>query len=579
MTALFTAEEIGRYRDDFNAILTALARHNVFKPENLPDAAALASIERLRAAGLYDRLHSVLMAAYDELAGLKPSTRSGATLAGLARRRAGLKQHAPQTRRPAEVAAPSRPDHAVMDKLRGKHLIEAMQALLTHNFDALDPALGDASCEMRPFFLLDLSDRLQGSAADMGLSPPALAEAASRYQQRHRQDNEETGVIADDAADPDEMALWHRLTQALARPDDPVDAADFLALCRGYTVAASLQVDEFALPVASRLRRRHPLSADDAAMERLGRMTCALMAWASARLARWSPSPLLEEVAAVLRQPRGRKQMEGATLPLVPIYEAMRSVLGYEWMAGRPIVLSLIRLARWRQGSRQRFKLLGASPMVLRPDDAGLGQFVTPSDLTPLMRRSCYVFRSFMVMDLDGPGEGLLDPGLTMVEVKRRLAVDPLGYLLAYAAVHPPFADGAETLEPPAGSTRLETPKYGGRVNTPFRLFCEGDLASELAALRALARARGAADVRYTDRDDRNKVRRLAATLDFAPIHIHAGTPVTEIARLSKLAAAVENLLVGDRYDLKFKRSEEYRRDLRPVADWNDAVINLVRRA
>lgn len=572
------------YRDPINILLSALARQNATDLEALivlPGADLEQALAVLYGSGVMAALRDVLTAAGGELLALKPKARSGAALAGIVRKRLALTQNAPGRR---AVPVERKSDPTLIGRLRQKHLLEGVHALIAGDFDAIDPAIGDASCEMRPFFLLDLRERVLRALDVMGVRLPTALRLIAAYRARHADDPDETAIIAADdlTTDPEaaeDMALWRRLTGALSMPGDPVDAKVFLSLCRGYSLATSLQLDEFLLPVSSRMRRKHPLSADPWGLEMLGRMTVDLMAWAAADIVRRRPTAATEAAAAVLSKPRAFKDMEGARLPLLPIYEAMRTILAYECLAGRPLILSLIRLGRRWSGTEHQFDFMGASPMLLIP--ATDGRYVTPGDLTPFMRQPGYVYRCFSVIDLDAPRVGLLDPALTMADVKRRMAAgDVVAHLLAYAAVHPPFADGAEVSKRAMGSLRLIPKRHGVKeLRLPLSLFAtETEPMEEIAALRAHAEGRGAVDVRYSVRMGRDAVRRLDATLDFAPIHIHAGTMVGEIARLSRLSSVMTGAAVGERYDLKAKRSDNV--IFHPATTTTDAeIMRLVRRA
>lgn len=584
MNSTHTDTDLSSYREPINTLLSALARQNVIDLEALaaPPGSDLAqALAALYGSGVMARLRDVVTAAARELGTFKPKARTGAALAGIVRKRLALSQNAPGG---CTVPTERKPDPALLGRLRQKHLLEGLHALLEADFDALDPAIGDASCEMRPFFLLDLRQRLLCALDAMAVRLPTALRQLTTYRARHAADPDETAISTakDLAADPEgaeDMALWRRLTDALAMPGDPVDARLFLSLCRGYALATSLQEDEFLLPVSGRVRRSHPLAADPWGLDTLGRMTVALMAWAASDVVRRRPTPALEAAAVMLAMPRAYKDMEGARLPLLPIYEAMRVILTYECLAGRPLVLSLIRLGRRWSGREYRYELLGAGPMLLAPTVDG--RYETPGDLTPFMRLPGYVFRCFSVVDVDAPGAGLLDPALTMADVKRRLAAgDVVTHVLAYAAAHPPFADGAEVSELAMGSLHPNALCHAATdMRTPLSLFAANtDPAQEFAALRGHAVARGAIDVRYSVRLGRDAVRRLDTVLDFAPIHIHAGTMVGEIARLSQAASALNGVAVGERYSLKAKRSESriFRQTL-PAAEAD--IIRLVRRA
>jgi hypothetical protein len=576
--------DLSAHRELINTLLSAMARQNATDLDALiaPPGSDLArALAALYGSGAMAALRDVLAAAVGELEELKLKARSGAALAGIVRKRLALSQKAPG-RQPA--LRERRLDPALLGRLRQKHLMEGLHALIAGDFDALDPAIGDASCEMRPFFLLDLRQRALRALEVMGIRLPTAQRLMAAYRARHAADPDETAIrtAADLAADPEEaedMALWRQIADALTMPGDPVDARLFLSLCRGYTLATSLQEDDFLLPVSSRVRRKHPLSVDPWGLEALGRMTVALMAWAAADVVRRRPAPALEAAAVMLAKPRAFKDMEGARLPLLPIYEAMRVILTYECLAGRPLILSLIRLGRRWSGTEHRFELIGASPMLLVPDADG--RYGTPGDLTPFMRQPGYVYRCFSVIDLDAPGAGLLDPALAMADVKRRLAAgDVVTHLLAYAAAHPPFADGAEVSEAAMGSLHPNAQRHAAtELRMPLSLFAaNADPLAEIAALRAHAAARGAVDARYSVRLGRDAVRRLDVSLDFAPIHIHAGTMVGEIARLSRLSSALAGVTVGERYNLKAKRSED-RIIQRAAAPEEADVMRLVRRA
>lgn len=184
--------DLSAHRELINTLLSAMARQNATDLDALitPPGSDLArALAALYGSGAMAALRDVLAAAVGELEELKLKARSGAALAGIVRKRLALSQKAPG-RQPA--LRERRLDPALLGRLRQKHLMEGLHALIAGDFDALDPAIGDASCEMRPFFLLDLRQRVLRALEVMGIRLPTAQRLMAAYRARHAADPDET---------------------------------------------------------------------------------------------------------------------------------------------------------------------------------------------------------------------------------------------------------------------------------------------------------------------------------------------------------------------------------------------------
>ena len=530
-------------RDSLNVVLRAIARDN---PESLEclvyhkDTSVVSALDRLRQTPLFERFKAAFANAREALQKLKPKHRSGGALAGRIRSELGITQ-----KRPNQAKASEKASRQAIAALKRKHKIQALHHLVRGELGALDPAIGDAACEMRPSFLLDIDRRVGEAFRTLGLTRAEVQGAIHRYDARHRSDQappavRETGDIADDPDEAEDMALWDKLFDQLKAPGDAVDAGTYLQLCKSYTEASSLTLDEFGLPVASRLRRRHPLTAEVGDLEALGQATRDIMLRMADDIVEHNDrvsvlDPALgRELSAALRSCRAGKDVEGVRLPLLPIYEALYTVMTYEAIQERPLAFSTVYLTACNDGLR----LAATDLEVLRP--CGLdGQFepsVGPVD-EPMLTFRCLGITS---------GDPAPSPP---PEIPFRCHTRD--FVLAYAASHPPFAEGA-TVTASQGDTAASYILVG---NAPSHGGVDRPLEPWFWRHRQLADRLGLHDFRFSDRIDRNIVRRTMMPVGLTPIHIHASTPGAERARLDRVAVDLDGDLVDPCFDLKGKAS------------------------
>ncbi len=570
-TEIISFDERGR--EVVNTLISGLVRYDLMSVDNLckSDEPNIKDAWESLSVQQQEVFKDSFLAALQDLSSLKQKQRTAAALAGRIRSRLRITKNAPNSKVSAsnsESRHETAPD--LITRLRQKHRYEALHCLLLGEFDGIDPAIGDAACEMRPGFILDLSERLHGILASIGMRRPVVDLLVEAYRRRHDGDAADDTIktledIAEDDPKYDDIRLWDYLLRAIQHDDDPIDVPQFLEYCRTYTVAASFTLDEFGLPVSSRLKRRHLLVTTDGVCG-LAEMTKKIMLHMAERVAQamqqqqWSAEAAVAQAAQVLTDCQVYKDSDHGRLPLLPIFEALRVILTYECLKDRPLILGIIRIGYTRSSGDLRFRLLGATPMALIPQEDD-GRYVLARDISTIIRQPGIVFRSFSVVDLDGHDQGLLNPQLSVVDLRQVLARrDLLADLMKYAAVHPPFADGA-TIAPFAAvaegaSYGMDQDKFEGVLAGLYSLLhSQASLREELNALRRAVIGTGEVDLRYSERDGRNMIRRLARPLSFSPIHIYAGTLSSELEWLSRLNYNMRDVWVGDQFCLNRCRS------------------------
>jgi hypothetical protein len=408
-----------------------------------------------------------------------------------------------------DVGAPSKAppfsylqDDAFLAMLE-KHRRKAMNCLLQCDSSQLDPVIGDASCEQRPSFLLDMYWRVQNHFNQKGKLQSAL-KTVEEYNIAHKDDRKDRKVrtredVLGNKKDSQQYdALFAELHILLGD-----DHLKLLGLCYSLTVANVWMFDEFGIGFCSRSKDTYRTSTKEAEEEKNPKFLVNREPMLRHQLAKASVTYFTDLVkslpcsnpdrTAVGSKPRKRQYIEDQLLEavhwmrscieqrnpdeddveLVAVYPQFRAILLYEFNAGRPIIVMVRRI---------QINSAGPSGLTYSLGDARASYFEANKDkgtyelsqITPNRKKEpCLTFDCWNTYLAGTNGTGLNAANNT--EYFDALSQCDLPWLiLIYAAVHPPFTGKAKAKNPDYGPLYEEICGESSRTFNYSRERCSG---------------------------------------------------------------------------------------------------------
>jgi hypothetical protein len=328
-------------------------------------------------------------------------------------------------------------------------------ALILGDLKDIDPVIGDASCEMRCPFLLDMHDAVHAYLLDKKQVDPAK-KLATEFRKIHANKKYESSVRESkdiETTGADFLALVHDLEKIINRIFK--GAGKYLGLCVTMTRSCAWRFDEFGTPYHFRdattfycvddgkgkgegVDQKPKLKAE------LADLSCAYMMQMAETLASKAAKAYQDSerqtVEDMLAKVFSTCQARKGDIKLLPIYAAFRAIILNEFAAGRPINLIVRRI---KKTNEFRYSLADARTLHYVPKDLTYKYSTTIEDHD----RPCFTIDAFSVTG-EAPNTGDLKTAPLFKEDSDEYfsylqAGDLATMIQIYAAGHPPFAGDA----------------------------------------------------------------------------------------------------------------------------------------
>lgn len=465
------------------------------------------------------------------------------------------------------------PSDAGLQALLIHHQHVGFAALILGDISEIDPVIGDASCEIRCPFLLDMYQRVQAHLT-LAKKLPAAQKLAGDFVKLHL-----NAAYEKNAREPKDIKPnshdFDTLVMELSKDIDSVTAhaTEYLGLCVTMSRSCIWRFDEFRTPYHFRdaatfycTQDQHGNIVDHKLTykQRLAELSTGYMVQIAhdrmleagskdAGLAADEQS-VEEMLYEVLLNSKARKKDKNAVLPLVPIYAAFRLIMIHEYAKGRPINV-LVRRIRLGRDKDHAYDLDDVRLLHYVPDPDNLTYKFSDKIADPNL--PCMTIDSFSVCTgqfphyVDGTSLGLFEED-TQQYFDSLKSADLATLIQIYAAGHPPFTGGALM---PSGDPRryqqdlhlrsLKHEPYGllwpnDRMTSPLSLGfmsnAETNLFDELNHFYKIAAGYELLDARQVVKEG-SYVRRIARPVCFAPEHVKIWSSAQAIAYCDKLKA------------------------------------------
>jgi hypothetical protein len=359
------------------------------------------------------------------------------------------------------------PENNAFDELLKRHKREAINRLIRGDFTDLDPSIGDMSCQMHAFSLLNMYWTVREYLNKEQKLQYALA-IVEKYNDAHRNDKNDKDVrTLADLENPDHPreydVLFAELNQILGN-----DILELLGLSYSLTVSNTLWRDEFGAAFFCHHRNlfgpaiggdpRYPESLLDRlpmlrsklakhCVDYFYNLVKTLPCNNTNRANVGSMLTVGEQlVEAVHKMTSYIEQRRPGIddIPIVACHPQMRAVLLYEFNAGRPIIVIVLRIRIQPSiPSGLTYSLSDARALYYEVDkDQGtykLSRIIAPSQ----EKVPCLTFSCWNTFQTGTSGTGLNAADNT--EYFDALSQCDMAWLInTYAAVHPPFSGKAK---------------------------------------------------------------------------------------------------------------------------------------
>ncbi len=478
---------------------------------------------------------------------------------------------------------------AVQSKKLSNILPDAYQLLLQHHqhvgFAALilgilndiDPVIGDAGCEMRCPFLLDMHAAVQNylvskkkldKAKELAQKFHATFKLTPGTPDKEKLNLEKDVRVVDDLekykTDPAFLTLVKELSTAIDKIFK--DATKYLGLCVTLTRSCKWSIDDFGTPYY--FREGHTLycvlGKDKSVLDykptlkkELAELSCAYMMHMAESLATKAATvhtepdvqtvedmlvTVFKECKAKTRKDNLKEGERHEPLPLLPIYAAFRAIILNELAVARPINLVVRRIKM----AGNIYTLSDARALHYVPQDSTYKYQPNPSKEEK--SRPCFTIDSFSVIGTppntsDEEAAALFSEESDQYFTCLQTADLPT-MIQIYASGHPPFAGSAEIpegVDPEQYQQELHSrsrkypekvPSLGKLARTHWEASsftlknaCDEDtnLYAEYAMCRLMALKYGLSTAQQVVKDD-TKVKRIARAVCFAPEHVKVMT-------------------------------------------------------
>lgn len=363
------------------------------------------------------------------------------------------------------------PETNAFNKLLKRHQCEAINRLIRGDFTDLDPSIGDMSCQMHAFSLLNMYWTVQEYLNKEEKLQNALA-IVERYNNAHRNDknDKEVRTLADleNPDHPQEYDVLFAELNAILNNDN----LELLGLSYSLTVSNTLWRDEFGTTFSCLHRNlfgpaiggdsRNPESL----LDRLPMLRSKLAKYcvcyfhnlakaslcSNANRANAGSMPAVEEqlVEAVHKMTSYIEQRRPGMddVPLVACHPQTRAILLHEFKAGRPIIIIVRRIQiRPLIPSGLTYSLSDARAMYYEADN-DQGTYKLSRTISSSQEKvPCLTFNCWNTFQTGTSGTGL--NAADNAEYFDALSRCDVAWLInTCAAVHPPFSGKAKVKNP-----------------------------------------------------------------------------------------------------------------------------------
>ena len=383
-----------------------------------------------------------------------------------------------------------------------KHRRQAINCLIQCDSSQLDPVIGDASCEQRPSFLLDMYWKVQNHFNQKGKLQSAL-KAIKEYNMAHEGDKKDRKVrtredVMGNKKHPQQYdALFAELQILLGD-----NHLQFLGLCYSLTVAGVWMFDEFGIGFCFRSKDTYRTNTKEAEGENNPKLLVNREPMLRHQLAKASVAYFTDLVqalpcsnadrAVVGSNPTKRQYIEDQLLEavhwmrsrvkqqdpheddieLVATYPQFRAVLLYEFNAGRPIIVMVRRIEITTASSGLTYSLGDARALYFEANKVE-GTYELSQITRNRKEEPCLTFDCWNTYPAGTSRTGLNAADNT--EYFEALSRCDLPWLiLTYAAVHPPFTGKAKVKNPDYGPLYEEICGESSRTFDYSRERCSG---------------------------------------------------------------------------------------------------------
>lgn len=257
-----------------------------------------------------------------------------------------------------------------------RYTCEAVNHLILGDVHFLDPVIADASCELRPPFILTAYRIVQGCVINNLGGLDQCKALIHLFYQNHNLDVWEerniTSVLEVMGATTDSydyIRMVRHILQALRQVQDYYP--DFLYLCKAMTRARYVTRDQFGIEVDDGERDCiFSINNDRAKRARLAEYTVRFIRETALALSNNPPfqgCDGITSVLPVLNTCNVGMMQKSAILPLLPIYSSEKISLAKCCMEGWPIVLRFSRV-QYLQNTND-YRLLGTAVLIYIPNN------------------------------------------------------------------------------------------------------------------------------------------------------------------------------------------------------------------
>ncbi len=342
-----------------------------------------------------------------------------------------------------------------------RYMCEAINHLILGDVHFLDPVIADASCELRPPFVLTAYKIVQGCLGDFeGLEN--CKKLIRRFYDNHSNDvweEENVKTIADVTGKASEEWDYIRMVlhifDVLRKNGDYYP--DYLYLCKVMSRCRYVTRDQFGIEVDDGERSCiYSISTDRTKRQTLAEYTVEFITKTTRTISEDNRFSIFKSVASVFDKCTVIVPQRNASVPVLPIYSSEKIALFKCCVEGWPIVL---RLSRIQYAGEGKYNLLGSAALIYIPNDdfttyklagcidiGGESSDVHVKNMDVLQSTPAMCVNAFSICS----GEGQLgndeklrsEDFTTYLEALKKCDIVQLISLCA--ANHPPFARDAE---------------------------------------------------------------------------------------------------------------------------------------
>ncbi|KAI0271713.1 hypothetical protein BC834DRAFT_457802 [Gloeopeniophorella convolvens] len=476
-----------------------------------------------------------------------------------------------------------------------KHKREAFNHVILEQLHLLDPVIGDASCEQRVPFVIDVHAKVIGILKQEGMLERARGLVLACIE-AHKNDKADTQVrTKKDANGAEHDPEYDQMVDTLVTALGPNKTA-YLTLCHTFTISSVMSKDEFQFPFSPRSRSTMTVSVEkteetgsqeDLQFEvpfrsRLASLAIKYLSNKTASVPRTNPDELVpgdtptrrtfveDQLIEANHHMRSAVEAEIATdfsIPLLTIYNQLRAMGLQSFNDKRSVLLRVRRMELTplpqSSAAEPRFThaYTGSIILTFKPNHT-TGHYEVATDITPEEKKQpCLLFDAWSTFVVGTNGRGL-DAEKNEEYRAALVASDFWWLIMQYAATHPVYTGCAVDKDPDYSELYDAVCEKQDRSFAASREDCEGfnlkkhvggdvrpNLVNEWSMAARIGISRGLADncqpVRMAGGGTWVRINRA---VDFQIDHIYCDTlerVEAETQKLEDMHSAAPNAIIG----------------------------------